>query len=177
MNFQSLHPLQAFYSAEGKPLPTIEIIDSRVVPEPYKSLLVHENDMTPTLEAFHKGPVHLQVLGSRLNGHHYSREVILRMDGTNQAVEFGAIQLHLERFTAAAREEILREHLPVGHILEQYHIQHTSHPGAYLRITSDATINALFGMQQSQTLYGRRNTLLNPAAEPLAEIIEILPLA
>ncbi len=32
------------------------------MPEPYHSLLVHQNDMTPTLEAFHKDSAHIRAL-------------------------------------------------------------------------------------------------------------------
>ena len=43
----------------GMTLPRIERIDSESVPEPYKSLLVHSQDMTPTLEEFHGDTIHL----------------------------------------------------------------------------------------------------------------------
>ena len=46
---------------------------------------------------------------------------------------------------------------------------------AYLRIASDRTIDNLMNLRGAHILYGRRNTLSNPAGEPLAEIVEILP--
>ena len=46
------YPLSEFYSHAKLPLPRIETIPGDAVPEPYKSLLVHNNDMRPTLEAF-----------------------------------------------------------------------------------------------------------------------------
>ena len=39
-------------------------IEGARVPEPYRGLLVHEKDMTPTLEAFHGGDIHLRILSS-----------------------------------------------------------------------------------------------------------------
>jgi chorismate-pyruvate lyase len=170
-----LHPLDEFYAAAGQALPPLSQVDGESVPQPYRTLLVHRDDMTPTLEKFHQAPIHLEVLGRRRAGDAYFREVILRLDGSNRPVEFGAIKIHLDRFPAAAREEILREHLPLGHILSEYKISHTSRPSAYLRLASDKLINRVLELTGAQVLYGRRNTLYDPEQRPLAEIIEILP--
>ncbi len=170
-----VHPLDEFYAAAGQPLPPLNQLDGEVVPEPYKTLLVHRNDMTPTLEKFHQRSIHLQVLGRRQKGSEYFREVILRLDGTNQPVEFGAIKINLSLFSKTAREQILHERLPLGHILAEYKISHTSRPRAYLRLATDKLINEVLELSGAQVLYGRRNTLLDPQNRPLAEIVEILP--
>jgi chorismate-pyruvate lyase len=170
-----VHPLDEFYAAAGQPLPPLNQLDGEAVPEPYKTLLVHRNDMTPTLEKFHRHSIHLQVLGRRHKGDEYFREVILRLDGTNQPVEFGAIKINLALFDAAAREQILHERLPLGHILAECKISHTSRPRAYLRLATDKLINEVLELSGAQVLYGRRNTLLDPKNHPLAEIVEILP--
>jgi len=44
-----LYPLDDVYTYLGRKLPTIESLDGDLMPDPYKLLLVHENDMTPTL--------------------------------------------------------------------------------------------------------------------------------
>jgi hypothetical protein len=173
--FSLVHPLDEFYAQAGQPLPPLNQIDGEAVPEPYKSLLVHRNDMTPTLERFHRHNIHLQVLGHRRKGDVYFREVVLRLDDSNAAVEFGAIRINLALFAPATREKILREHLPLGHILEEDKISHTSRPSAYLRLASDKLINEFLDLSGAQVLYGRRNTLFDPQNRPLAEIVEILP--
>jgi hypothetical protein len=172
-----VHPLDEFYTVAGLPLPPLNQIDGEAMPEPYKSLLVHQNDMTPTLEKFHRRSIHLQVLGRRQKDDAYFREVVLRLDETNQPVEFGAIKINLALFQPEARAEILREHLPLGHVLHEYKIAHASRPLAYLRLASDKFINDVLGMTGAQVLYGRRNTLFDPQDRPLAEIVEILPVA
>jgi hypothetical protein len=48
------------------------------VPAPYHSLLVHNNDMTPTLENFHDSRIHLEILQSEQRGNFYFRTVVLR---------------------------------------------------------------------------------------------------
>lgn len=170
-----VHPLDEFYAAAGLPLPPLDQIDGEVMPEPYKSLLVHQHDMTPTLETFHRQSIHLQVLGRRRKEDAYFREVVLRLDETNQPVEFGAIKINLALFPPQAREEILNERLPLGHLLHEYKIPHASRPRAYLRVASDKFINDVLGMSGAHVLYGRRNTLFDPQDRPLAEIVEILP--
>jgi chorismate-pyruvate lyase len=172
-----VHPLDEFYAHAGQPLPPLNQIEGEAVPEPYKTLLVHRNDMTPTLEKFHKQHIHLQVLGRRQKADDYFREVILRLDGTNQPVEFGAIKINLSLFSPAAREQILHERLPLGHILQEYKIPHTSRPRAYLRLATDKLISEVLELSGAHVLYGRRNTLFDPQHRPLAEIVEILPLA
>ena len=169
------HPLDEFYARSGFPLPPLDQIDGAAMPEPYKTLLVHQNDMTPTLENFHGRSVHLSVLGRERRGQDCFREVVLQLEGSEQPVEFGAIKIDLALFTPAAREQILQEKWPLGHILKEYSIPHTSRPGAFLRIASDRLINRVLALTGAQVLYGRRNTLFNAKDQPLAEIVEILP--
>ena len=169
------YPLDEFYARSGLSLPPLDQVDGEAVPEPYKSLLVHERDMTSTLESFHKAGIHLRLVSREQRGEEYFREVVLVLDGSEKPVEFGAIKIQLDRFPAKVRQEILREQFPLGHLLKDFVIEYQSCPRAFLRIASDRTINGLLGLTGAHLLYGRRNTLLNPAGEPIAEIVEILP--
>ena len=169
------YPLDEFYARTGLALPPLDQVDGEAVPEPYKSLLVHERDMTSTLENFHKTGIHLRLVSRQQRGDEYFREVVLVLDGSETPVEFGAIKIHLDRFPTKAREEILQEQFPLGHILKDYAIAYLSRPKAFLRIASDKTINSLLSLTGAHLLYGRRNTLLDPAGNALAEIVEILP--
>ncbi len=157
-----MHPLDEFYAQAGQPLPPLNQVDGEAVPEPFKTLLVHQNDMTPTLEKFYGRTFICRCSGRRRKGDVYFREVVLRLDGTNQAVEFGAIKINLALFTPATREKILQEHLPLGHILAEDDIPHASRPSAYLRLASDKLINEVLALSGAQVLYGRRNTLFDP---------------
>jgi chorismate-pyruvate lyase len=168
-------PLDDFYRGSGLKLPKIDIVEGSSVPEPYRQLLVHDGDMTPTLESFHAATIHLQVLRREKRSTVYLREVVLLTDSTNKPVEFGAIKIFLDLFPVGARNDILSERLPLGTILAKYKIHHTSRPKAFLKIESDEFINRALGLSGKHTLYGRRNTLSNPEGEPLAEIVEILP--
>lgn len=170
-----VYPLDEFYARAGRPLPAIAAIPGSRVPQPYRSLLVHDRDMTPTLEDFHQRAIHLELLSRVHRDDFYFREVVLLLDGTDQPVEFGAIKIHLSVFPNAARREILEERLPLGHILAEHRIVHTSRPKAFLRVKSDDFMNGALRLQGACDLFGRRNTLLDPARHPIAEIVEILP--
>lgn len=169
------YPLDEFYTLAGMTLPRIEAVTSDTVPEPYRELLVHENDMTPTLEAFHAQTVHLRVLRRQQRDDFYFREVVLVTDEGEKPVEFGAIKINLVLFPPAARRLILEERHPLGHILRDCEVTHTSRPKAFLKIESDEFMAASLGMSGKHVLYGRRNTLADPQQRPLAEVVEILP--
>jgi chorismate-pyruvate lyase len=173
--FVLTHPLDEFYAQMGLTLPPLQQVDGEAVPQPYKRLLVHQNDMTPTLESFHGCDIHLRLLGRRRKGNGYFREVVLLLDGTDQPVEFGAIKISLDRFAPEVRRQILEERRPLGHVLQECGVKHTSRPKAFLRLASDHFINKALQLTGANVLYGRRNTLFDPLERPLAEIVEILP--
>ncbi len=169
------YPLDDFYAQAGLMLPAIETISGELVPEPYKTLLVHADDMTPTLERFHAEPIHLRVLSSQQRDDAYYREVVLVLDPDERPVEFGAIKINLHLFPPAARQAILGERRPLGTILHEHAIAHFSRPKAFLKVDSDAFINSALKLSGKHLLYGRRNALVDPQQRPLAEIVEILP--
>jgi chorismate-pyruvate lyase len=173
--FVLVHPLDEFYAQMGLALPPLQQVDGEAVPRPYKQLLVHHDDMTPTLEKYHGREIHLRLLGRRRKGNGYFREVVLLLDGTDQPVEFGAIKIYLDRFGAEAQRQILEEQRPLGRILQECGVKHSSRPKAFLRLASDHFINDALQLTGANVLYGRRNTLFAPQERPLAEIVEILP--
>lgn len=169
------YPLDEFYALSKRELPVIEQIDGAEMPEPYRSLLVHNTDMTPTLEKFHDDRIYLNVISRQTRSDFYFREVILLTQRTRRPVEFGAIKINLALVSPAARRLILEEQEPLGTILNDFKIPHASRPKAYLRIEADEFIRGALQISGKPTLYGRRNTLFDPQHRALAEIVEILP--
>jgi chorismate-pyruvate lyase len=169
------YPLDEFYARRGLSLPPLEVVEPASIPEPYRSLLVHERDMTSTLENFHQAGLHLRLVSRQQREDEYFREVVLVLDETEAPVEFGAIRITLARFPAAARAAILEERFPLGHILKEFSINYLSRPKSFVRLASDKFISRLLNLPGVHFLYGRRNSLLNSAGQSLAEIVEILP--
>jgi chorismate-pyruvate lyase len=170
-----LTPLSQFYDDHDLNMPELRQVDGADMPEPYRQLLVHKGDMTPTLAAFHDSEIHLRLLRKKQRNGAYCRLVALLLDSDGAPVECGAISIYLDRFPEAAREAIRGDHQPLGGILAQYEVPHTSDPALFFEVDSDALINDALGLTGSHTLYGRRNTLALPDGRALADIIEILP--
>jgi chorismate-pyruvate lyase len=173
--YSTTYPLDDFYAVRRLPLPVMEQIEPDQVPEPYRSLLVHDSDMTTRLEAFHKSKIHIRALARNPRGRAYFREVVLELDGSRRPVEFGATKVNLDLFPANAHEEIRREERPLGGILRDFNIAFSSRPGAFFRVTADSFIGGALGLSDAPLLFGRRNTLLDDRQRAMAEIVEILP--
>ncbi len=172
-----LAPLRGVYAIAGRRLPHWEALSPGALPEPQRTLLVHQRDMTRTLEQFHRGPIHLRVFANRHDADSYWRESALELDDSGLAVEYGAIQIFLDRFAEPWRSQILGEHLPLGRILNESGMHYTSCPSAYFCCTPDAFIRTALRLdpERPMVLYGRQNTLTRSDGRPLAEIVEILP--
>jgi chorismate-pyruvate lyase len=170
-----VYPLDDFYARAGLPLPNIERIQGEDIPEPYRSLLAHDHDMTPTLEKFHGSDIHLKILKREQRGDFYFREVVLQLDGSEIPVEFGANKVSLVLFPPKARQLILEERVPLGRVLRECEITHTTHAKAFFRVASDELISSVLSLNAPAPLYGRRATIFDAQKRPLSEIVEILP--
>ena len=170
----AVRPLDYFYADAGIALPPLDQIDPGDMPQPYQRMLVHENDMTPTLEAFYGRDIHLKVLKRRRQAGEYYRLVMLYLSGSNEPVEFGANRVLLQHYPPEARAVILAEVEPLGHIMRDFGVTHTCRPNAFLRVASDHTINDALGLQGAQVLYGRHNRLYDPQGRMISEVVEIL---
>jgi chorismate-pyruvate lyase len=170
-----IYPLSEFYEQAGLSLPSAARADVGDVPEPYRSLLVHEHDMTPTLEDAYRQTIQLRVLQYQFRDNMVLRQVALVVQGSEKPVAFGAIKIHLEHFPAQARHLVLARKQPLGTILRTQRMQHTSHPDAFMRVASDSVINGALHLSGSHQLFGRRNVILDSVRRTLAQVVEILP--
>lgn len=170
-----IHPLDDFYTQAGLALPLVEIALPETLPEAERKLLVHEGDMTSALMQFYGSGLHLEVLRCETRGESYLREVVLHLNDSNEAVEFGAIKIQLDLLPSCARRAILEGRVPLGQILKDFKVSYTSRPKAFLKVVPDAFIRKALRMLGSPVVWGRRNTLSLPDRGPFAEIVEILP--
>jgi chorismate-pyruvate lyase len=171
----AVFPLNAFYSRAGVPLPRVELIAPDAMPELPRRLLVHSQDMTPTLQAHHCDEIHIEVLGRERRQESYFREVILRLDGNDRPVEFGASKIDLDALPPLVRRLVLQEQLPIGHLLKAHEVPHSGRPTAFFRVEADHIMRRSLGLASGATLYGRRNTLRDSNGRVLCEVVEILP--
>jgi chorismate-pyruvate lyase len=169
------YPLNEFYDEAGKPLPDVVQIAGPDIPEPYRSLLVHDRDMTPTIEEACCSKVQLRILKYAVHGSVVSRQIVLVPEGGTRAVVFGAIKIYLKYFPPEAKSLVTEKKLPLGTILRTQGMAHASRPDAYIQVAADPLINEALNLTGSARLYGRRNVLLDAEQNTLARVLEILP--
>jgi len=188
-----LVPLGDFYRSAGRRPLNVQILPPLAVPVPQRDLLVHDSDMTSTLENFHGGSLGLKVLSRRLEHSVLYREVLLVLDGTNKPVEYGAIRIYLDTLASPWREQVLAGERPLGAILNASGMRYGSQPTAFFEVPADAFLADVLQIQSrfadkkvqeslkpsadgvGRPLYGRRNTLTTEDGAVIAEIVEILP--
>jgi chorismate-pyruvate lyase len=170
-----LYPLNEFYEHEEISLPSATPVIGREMPEPYRRLLVHDRDMTPTLEAAYGRKMILHVLKYKLKDEVFSRVIVLKPEGRHIPVVFGAIKIYLDEFPSAARELVLERKLPLGTILESQGIKHFSRPDAFFEVEADSEISGALEISGAIKLFGRRNVIGNSTGRTLAQVLEILP--
>ena len=162
--------------AEGSPAvdsPTVEPVEPDAIPEPQRSLLVHERDMTGTLEKFRGQPLRLRKIRVQQTEDWLHRRVVLLAG--DEPVEFGAIRIHIALLEGEALEEVLEGRLPLGGILRAHSIPYVCRPLDYFSRRSDALTEEAFALGEDTVLYGRFASLERPDGEILAEVVEILP--
>lgn len=173
----NLFPLSEFYARTSLALPDIRRIQPGAMPEPYRSLLVHSNDMTPTLERHHGSGIYIRALSTERRGEDYFREVVLHRTSDDAPVEFGANCIHLERFSPEARWMILQAKVPLGRILSDHSIHHVTRVLEFFRVEPDALICEALRLPAPVSLFGRRALLTDAENQPLSQVVEILALA
>lgn len=170
-----LMPMHFFYEKNGQALPDFQFMDRHDMPYPYRSLLVHENDMTPTLAAFYHSNLSLEVHELERTDNYLLRLVSLRAVTDGQPVEFGAIGIQLDSFAPEIRELIVQGKAPLGGILGEHEISHFGKPAAFFSLPADQLVAKALKQEVGETLYGRCNQLVDADGMVLADIVEILP--
>lgn len=170
-----LFPLDAVYRRHGIDVPHVTVVQPEDVPYPYRTLLVHTNDMTLTLERHFGGPLTVRPLSTSLLGRWYTRRVLLAQSYSGKPVEMGAIRIDLQAFRPATRRTILANEVPLGRVLRDDGVDFQSRPKAFFSLIPNREMLGVFWMREPQTLYGRRTEIFVRNAK-IGDIVEILPL-
>ena len=170
------YPLNELYDRFGRDMPELRLKSGAEVPEPYKSLLVHDSDMTPALGQFHASPIYVTAINSFTKENVYYREVLLSSCKNDRPLLYGAIKINLELLPEKGAKKVLGESEPFGGILQECKVPHSSKPSAYFEVNAGEFIAEQLNVPVGSLLFGRRNTLYSENMEPLAEVVEILPL-
>ncbi len=174
-SYQFSEYLQEILDQRGISPPDFRWLEGSSMPQPFRDLLVHENDMTSTLEKYHQSPIGLEVLQVSHEEGDYVREVILNKRSTGEPVEYGAIDIVLDHFPLPEKQAIVSGNEPLGGIMNQMEHPYFSRPKGFFSLLAPRICQGRFRCGETQELFGRYNQLLNAKDETLASIIEILP--
>lgn len=145
------------------------------VPQPYRSLLVHDHDMTSELADFHGDSISLSILQAQLTESIYRREVTLHTAANGKVVEYGLIEIFLDSVPPDIRPHILAGDTPLGTILTTSGLPFRSEPQGFFTVPAQ-TLESLFTSSLTgNMLYGRYNNLVADNSTIIAGILEILP--
>lgn len=156
----------------------VEHIPKAVTPEPYHSLLVHDQHMTVTMERHHGTMVDVHVLAEWHLGDVYARKILLMKHGTQIPVQFGLVRFNLAYVTEPVRQEILSKQTPLGRVLIKHNVLRHVDLGAILQLTAGPGLAAVLHMPEGERTYGRMATIFcnhQPAVD-LLEVSAPLPL-
>ena len=171
--FQEL--LTKAFARQGMKYPELVTASALKIPQPYRSLLVHDSNMTSKLQRHHRDSLSLEVLHLRAAEDELEREVLLRRRGDGKPVEYSVIRIVLASLGMPLRAAILAGAVPLGQILKTFGIEYSSQSREYFQIGGNRYLRQLLGDGNAAVRFGRINTLRQPRGGLLAEAIEILP--
>ena len=172
---RALYPLDLVYRRAGVEIPRIKVVTPNDIPLPYRSLLVHDNDMTLTLERHFGDKVVLRPLSTFSIGGSYYRRVLLVQAYSGRPVEMGAIRMKLDAFSGRLRKSILGNKIPLGRILRDGRFRYSNRVKAFLALTPNPDMMGVFWMRERRVLYGRRTELVRDGVK-IGDIVEVLPM-
>jgi hypothetical protein len=154
-------------------LPTVTTVPPDAVPPPFQGLLVHDQHMTVTVEAYHSDLVDVRVLNRHIAASHYSRKIVLELRNSRQRVLFGIVRVNLDYCSVPVCAEILGEKTPFGRILIKHNVMRRIEPTEFLRIEPGPRQLAWFGLKEPQSLYGRL-AYIHCDEKPAVELFEVV---
>jgi chorismate-pyruvate lyase len=170
-----LYPLDVIYTRVGVTLPQAKALSPYDIPLPYRSLLVHESDMTITLEQHFGGRIVLRALSTFSSAGWYFRRVLLAQEYSGRPVEMGALRINLNVFSQPVRARILRNAIPLGRLLRDSGVDFKSRAKVFLGITPNSEMMGVFWMREPRPLYGRQTEVIHKGKH-VGDIVEVLPL-
>lgn len=167
----------AAWDEPGTWLPvTPEVIACAELPEPERSLLAHDRDMTGTLAGYFGQEMRLRVLAHRLEADRVRRRVLLVGADDGAVAEFGEIDIRLDGFDAGLRAAIAACRVPLGGLLRERGMDCRSRPSAFLRMRPTAALQEAMSVPPAREhLYGRRAELFVGDGRAVAVVTEVLP--
>jgi chorismate-pyruvate lyase len=163
--------VELFYSSLDD-LGVFQVASGKVVPEPYRGLLVHNHHMTVTMEDFHRSQVRVEVLAAKRTANYYSRRILLDRESDGRVVQFGIVRLNFDLLSPEVREEIESQKTPLGRILIKHNVLREIELVGLWQVTPGTDLCRLFSTTPEQITYGR-TAIIHCDNQPAVELLEI----
>jgi len=167
-----LNSLISLFPDEQPLFTATEHIPSVLTPEPYKTVLVHDQHMTVTMEAHYASTVDVRILDRKHERDAYSRKILLLKTGANKVVQFGIMRFNFRFVTNEVRDEILQGEIPLGRILIDHNVLRHIDIGALLKVTTGPPLAKYLQMEPGGITYGRLATIFCNK-RPAVDLLEI----
>ena len=160
-------------------------VEAEDMPEAYRRLLAHDQHMTESVEAFHHGPIDVQVVQQRLDGDMYARTSLLLTRDRREPVQLGVMQINVAGLPDATRAAIFAGKTPLGRLLVSHNVLrrveliqlYRVNPGPklrlHLKLPAELPPSRASQEAESPPIYGRTARILvgGRAAVSLLEIV------
>lgn len=143
--FPSLQPLAM----------TVGQVAEQEVPEPYRTLLVHNNHMTKLMEDFHGSLMDVRVLERIATDRNYTRAILLVRQDIATVAQFAIAQLDLKAVPESVRRDILSEQIPMGRVLLNHKVACRIELDAIFQVTVGIGLSRHFRAPLGGVTYGR----------------------
>ena len=169
-NFNSFDDLLELF---GRPQ-RLEFMDGNLMPEPYKSLVVHHRYMTHTLETYWQTLTELHVVDLWDHHPYYTRRIYLTTRDTQRPVEYGLVQLDFNACSERIQRAIRARQTPIGRILTQNGVLPEIYCRSYFQLLpSQVNIDA-FNLKSDGPMYGRHAEVEFDGKHAMV-VIEVMP--
>ncbi|MDP7255190.1 MAG: hypothetical protein QGF00_36680 [Planctomycetota bacterium] len=152
--------------------PEHRFVDGEDVPEPYRSLLVHEDHMTVTMEGFYNEPVVLRVVEVARKDNLYARKILLTAGEGGKVTQFGIMRFNFDYCTDEVRDEIIEGVTPLGYILIKHNLLRRIDVHSFLRLQPNDEVAGYFEIENAGPTYGRLATIFCDE-KPAVELLEV----
>ena len=167
----ALPDLYRLFGTDAPP-PEHELIEPSALPEPYRTLLVHEHHMTVTVEEYYGSPVDVIVLQRLRDQNTYLRKILLKLRSDERIVQSGIVRIRLDFCSEPVRAAILAEQIPVGRILIQHDVLRRIEPTAYFRLRPGPYLRHRVGRTDPFSTYGRLG-IIYCDVQPAIDLLEV----
>ena len=141
--------------------------------QPYRELLAHPHHMTVTVERFHKSPVDVRVLDTKVAGDRYMRRILLTRQSDGRVVQFGIVRLNFEFLSPEVRREIESKSIPLGRVLIKHDVLREIELVAIWHVKPGPELCKVFGCEPNDITFGR-TAIIHCNGEPAVELLEVV---